>query len=50
MSALPLQSPIGGKDAARNSCLKQKNQKFFDLFAYIFLLGELIKNRKIVKI
>ena len=45
MSAFPLQSPIGGTDAAYNYCLKQKkNKKKFQL-TYIFFLSEL-KNRE----
>ena len=34
MNALSLQSPIGGKDAARNSCLKQKETGIFLIGIY----------------
>ena len=37
MNALSLESPIGGKDAARNSCLKQKNQKIFNWVCLFFI-------------
>ena len=49
MSALQLQSPIGEKDAAHNSCLKQKTKKICNW--HILFLSELrknIENREII--